>query len=207
MRPEWCTPAPPTIACPTRRKKDSSVARKMSPGWGTYGSSGPRIASSRQYAGRPTEDGGAGISPGRTAIAIVSRVEIIRKNPTVREDPSDNVFDPCGAALECTDVQRGDGRVAPVNRVVSTGGDILMLRTRILDLDGSLAPQADLFAAAPAEWVPGREWGPRIRLACDFGAFDRFRGWLGKALPADGPCVTFYGSGDFHHVTLALLGR
>jgi hypothetical protein len=82
-----------------------------------------------------------------------------------------------------------------------------MLRIRILDLDGSLSPQAELFAAAPAEWAPGQEWGPRIRLACDFAAFDRFRGWLGEALPADGPCVTFYGSGDFHHVTLALLER
>jgi hypothetical protein len=82
-----------------------------------------------------------------------------------------------------------------------------MLRIRVLDLDGGLAPQADLFAAASAAWVPGRDWGPRIRLACGFGAFDRFRGWLGEALPADGPCVTFYGSGDFHHVSLALVER
>ncbi len=82
-----------------------------------------------------------------------------------------------------------------------------MLRIRIVDLDGSLTPQADLFAAAPAEWVPAGDWGPRIRLACDFAAFDRFRGWLGGALAPGDPCVTFYGSGDFHHVTLALLGR
>jgi hypothetical protein len=80
-----------------------------------------------------------------------------------------------------------------------------MLRIRIVDLDGSLAPQADLFAATPAEWVPAGDWGPRIRLACDFAAFDRFRGWLRDATPAGGPCLTFYGSGDFHHVTLALL--
>lgn len=82
-----------------------------------------------------------------------------------------------------------------------------MPRIRIVDLDGSLAPQADLFAAAPAEWVPAADWGPRIRLACGFAAFDRFRHWLDDALPAGDPCVTFYGSGDFHHVTLALLGR
>ena len=82
-----------------------------------------------------------------------------------------------------------------------------MLRTRILDVDGSLSSQADLFEAATSEWVPARDWGPRIRLACDFGAFDRFRGWLDGAMPPDGPCLTFYGSGDFHHLTLALLGR
>ncbi len=100
----------------------------------------------------------------------------------------------------------GDRRVAMNDRVVSAGGPGLMLRICVLDLDGSLAPQADLFAAASAEWVSGREWGPRIRLACHFGAFDRFRGWLGEALPL-GPCATFYGSGDFHHVSLALLER
>ena len=82
-----------------------------------------------------------------------------------------------------------------------------MLRTRILDLDGSLAPQADLFAMAPTEWIAAEGWGPRIRLACPFGQFDRFSGSLGDALSADDPYVTFYGSGDFHHVTLALLRR
>jgi hypothetical protein len=82
-----------------------------------------------------------------------------------------------------------------------------MLRIQVLDLDGSLSSQADLFAVAPAEWVPARDWGPRIRLACPFGAFARFRGWLGDAMPDRSPGVTFYGSGDFHHVTLALLDR
>jgi hypothetical protein len=82
-----------------------------------------------------------------------------------------------------------------------------MLRVRILDLDGSLAAQADLFAGASADWVAAREWGPRIRLACDFAAFGRFRRWLGDAISPDAPSVTFYGSGDFHHVTLALLSR
>ena len=82
-----------------------------------------------------------------------------------------------------------------------------MLRIRILDVDGSLSSQADLFEPATSEWVPARDWGPRIRLACDFGSFDRFRGWLDGAMPSDGPCLTFYGSGDFHHLTLALLAR
>jgi hypothetical protein len=82
-----------------------------------------------------------------------------------------------------------------------------MLRVRIVDLDGSLTPQADLFAAALAEWVPAADWGPWIRLACDFAAFDRFRDWLGRAIPPGDPSLTFYGSGDFHHVSLALLDR
>jgi hypothetical protein len=84
-----------------------------------------------------------------------------------------------------------------------------MSRIRVLDLDGSLAPQGDLFEAesSAAEWIPAREWGPRIRLACDFGEFARFRDWLTAAIPPGGPAVTFYGSGDFHHVSLALLGR
>jgi hypothetical protein len=80
-----------------------------------------------------------------------------------------------------------------------------MTRVRILDLDDSLAPQTDLFPGA--EWVPARDWGPRIRLACGFRTFDKFRSWLDDP-PQDGaPRVTLYGSGDFHHVTLAFLGR
>ncbi len=77
------------------------------------------------------------------------------------------------------------------------------MRTRVLDLDGSLAPQAEFLGLAHR--VSARDWGPRLRLACRFGTFRRFRRWLG---PETGePAVTFYGSGDFHHVTLALLGR
>jgi hypothetical protein len=82
-----------------------------------------------------------------------------------------------------------------------------MPRIRILDLEGSLTPQADLFPAEGVDWIPAQEWGGRIRLACAFGTFERFRGWLDDALPDGGPAVTFYGSGDFHHVTLALLER
>ncbi len=77
------------------------------------------------------------------------------------------------------------------------------MRTRVLDLDGSLAPQAESLGVT--DRVAAREWGPRIRLACGFGTFRRFRRWLG-AEPGE-PALTFYGSGDFHHVTLALLGR
>jgi hypothetical protein len=44
-------------------------------------------------------------------------------------------------------------------------------------------------------------------LACSFRRFHRFERWLdASAWPAE-PCITCYGSGDFHHVTLALLRR
>lgn len=82
-----------------------------------------------------------------------------------------------------------------------------MARVRILDLDGSLAPQAGLIGQERIEWTDAREWGPRIRLGCAFGAFRGFERWLDGAVAGDGATVTFYGSGDFHHVTLALIRR
>jgi hypothetical protein len=82
-----------------------------------------------------------------------------------------------------------------------------MMRVRILDLDGSLVPQADLFPSAEVDWVSARHWGPKIRLACGFGTFHRFRSWLVATLSANGAQVILYGSGDFHHVTLTLLER
>ncbi len=79
------------------------------------------------------------------------------------------------------------------------------MRTRVLDLDGSLAHQAESLGLTDADRVCAREWGPRLRLACPFGTFRRFRRWLGPE--SAGPAATLYGSGDFHHVTLALLER
>ncbi len=81
---------------------------------------------------------------------------------------------------------------------------------RILDLDGSVTKQRDLLA----NWRPAccfaQQWGPRIRLGCGFGRFRRFEQALQDALGSrfDPPgTVTLYGSGDFHHVSLALLRR
>ncbi len=83
------------------------------------------------------------------------------------------------------------------------------MNLRILDLDGSLIAQRGLLRLHPRTCdVYG--WGPRIRLACGFGRFDRFEQALADRLggPVDnGPWMTFYGSGDFHHVSLALLRR
>ena len=58
--------------------------------------------------------------------------------------------------------------------------------------------------------VPCQGWGPRIRLGCSFGRFRRFEKSLTDRLgrrPDDGPRLTFVGSGDFHHVSLALVRR
>jgi hypothetical protein len=78
---------------------------------------------------------------------------------------------------------------------------------RVLDLDGSLTERSDLLRGRVV--VPLRRWGPRLRLACSFAAFRRFEADLADALgPADGsPALHFVGSGDFHHVSLALLRR
>ena len=81
------------------------------------------------------------------------------------------------------------------------------LHVRILDLDGAHDGQAGLADRWGAGRLSARSWGRRIRLACTLGEFGRFRRWLRGAWPDDRPAVTLYGSGDFHHVTLALLER
>jgi hypothetical protein len=57
---------------------------------------------------------------------------------------------------------------------------------------------------------PAREWGPHIRLACSFGRFRRFEklvAGLFRGEVDERPAWTLCGSGDFHHVSLALLRR
>ena len=80
---------------------------------------------------------------------------------------------------------------------------------RILNLDGALTAQETLVRGLQV--VDGaRAWGPRIRLGCGFGHFRRFEHALSEQLGGDTdaePHLTFYGSGDFHHVSLALLRR
>jgi hypothetical protein len=81
---------------------------------------------------------------------------------------------------------------------------------RILDLDGSLPPQRRLFAQHCPALYAASGWGPHIRLACSFGRFRRFEGALARLFGSDAdehPALTLYGSGDFHHVSLALLHR
>ncbi len=81
---------------------------------------------------------------------------------------------------------------------------------RILDLDGGIVAQPRLLDRCRPAIFPVRDWGPRLRMTC---AFSRFRGFeqdLNRMLggPTDErPQLTFIGSGDFHHVSLALLRR
>ena len=82
------------------------------------------------------------------------------------------------------------------------------MQVRILDLDGSVTRQSRLVIESAAEVVPLQDWGPRLRMACSWGRFRRFGQSLDRCLDAGpGPTVTFYGSGDFHHVSLALVRR
>jgi hypothetical protein len=83
------------------------------------------------------------------------------------------------------------------------------MRIQILDLDGGVCAQPALQARYRPEVTPLQSWGPKIRLACRFGRFRRFERALGgrRGGGGAGPVVTFYGSGDFHHVSLALLRR
>ncbi len=82
------------------------------------------------------------------------------------------------------------------------------MNLRILDLDGSIADQA-LVAAGTAR-VALRHWGPRLRLACGFRRFRAFERDLADRLGTESdasPTMFLCGSGDFHHVSLALVRR
>jgi hypothetical protein len=83
------------------------------------------------------------------------------------------------------------------------------MHVRILDLDGSVTEQRKLVWHADALVFNLREWGPRVRMGCSLPAFRRFEKALSSRCiqQAAGPVLTFYGSGDFHHITLALLRR
>lgn len=82
------------------------------------------------------------------------------------------------------------------------------MRTRVLDLDGSLMAQPGLLDTYQPVVHDLRAWGPRLRLACSQRRFAAFEDDLARRLgPVEEPAVTFVGSGDFHHVTLALLRR
>lgn len=83
------------------------------------------------------------------------------------------------------------------------------MEARIIDLDGSLFPQRAVAQRTGAVVYPARHWGPRIRLACSFRRFRRFEQEVSRLLGETdaGPHLTWYGSGDFHHVSLALLRR
>lgn len=84
------------------------------------------------------------------------------------------------------------------------------MQTRIFDLDDSLVRQHQLLRQSRAGILPLREWGPVLRMACSHGSFRRFEDRLTTLLGGESErqsCLNFLGSGDFHHVSLALLRR
>lgn len=84
------------------------------------------------------------------------------------------------------------------------------MRMRVIDLDGSITAQDRVLRTFEPEVHELRRWGPRLRLACRWKRFYRFERRLDRDLGARDcmhPYITLLGSGDFHHVTLALLRR
>ena len=81
---------------------------------------------------------------------------------------------------------------------------------RILDLDGSLLCQRELLRQYQPRIFSARGWAPSIRMACSFRRYRRFERGLATLLGGsrdNTPSLTFIGSGDFHHVSLAFLRR
>ncbi len=82
------------------------------------------------------------------------------------------------------------------------------MRLHILDLDGSIPLQQEVMKLGRPKVVPLETWGPRLRMGCSFGRFRRFEQALSEMTePETEPVLTLYGSGDFHHVSLALVRR
>jgi arginase family enzyme len=84
------------------------------------------------------------------------------------------------------------------------------VKPRIIDLDGSVRHQPALLNQFQPAVHDLRSWGKHLRLACAEEAFAHFETALAAALGShydDEPALSFLGSGDFHHITLALLHR
>jgi hypothetical protein len=80
------------------------------------------------------------------------------------------------------------------------------MRVRILALDQGVVRQPELIRRTQAEVVSLEDWGPHLRLGCRHKDFRRFEEELARrAARAAEPSLSFIGSGDFHHVSLALL--
>lgn len=75
-------------------------------------------------------------------------------------------------------------------------------RPRVLDIDGSLRRQREFIYESKAQVQPLESWGPRLRYLCRRQTRQRFERALN---PLESKRLTFYGSGDFHHLTFSLL--
>jgi hypothetical protein len=80
------------------------------------------------------------------------------------------------------------------------------MRACVLDLDGSGAAQPELCGVLKPDVADLRGWGPPLRLGCSWRRFAAFEQALDLPTPRDGLLI-FLGSGDFHHLSLAILRR
>jgi hypothetical protein len=82
------------------------------------------------------------------------------------------------------------------------------MQIQVLDFDGSVAAQDALRTRCRPAVVPFGDWSPRLRMACSHARFRQFERELAVRCPAaEEPALTLYGSGDFHHISLALVRR
>jgi arginase family enzyme len=84
------------------------------------------------------------------------------------------------------------------------------MQARVLDLDGSIVRQTQLLRRSGAVILRLQQWGRNLRLACLHATLTRFEMQLTQLLGSrhdTRPFLNFLGSGDFHHVSLALLRR
>ena len=85
------------------------------------------------------------------------------------------------------------------------------MRTRLIDLDSSIASQPPLEALAQeglAACIDLRASAPRLRILAARSAMRDFAAAVEAApQPGRGAEITFYGSGDFHHLAAALVSR
>lgn len=73
---------------------------------------------------------------------------------------------------------------------------------RVLDVDGSLRRQRNFLRESGARIESLASWGPRLRYLCRRQTRQSFE----RRLRTEGAHrLTFYGSGDFHHLTFSLL--
>lgn len=86
------------------------------------------------------------------------------------------------------------------------------MRLVVVDLDGAIVGQpflASLITSGQVAIVPAIDLATRLRLIADRPALEELRARIRRALgerPSDLE-VVFYGSGDFHHLTVCLLER
>lgn len=88
---------------------------------------------------------------------------------------------------------------------------------RVLNLDNALLMQELVmkYMGEEVQVLDATELGPPLRMECSFRDWNRLESLLNEttgsptddALTTNGPLVTFYGSNDFHHITLSLVRR